>query len=572
MRNSFNIADGFTHLEGGMSSGLSPEIIAPNQVAFAINATMRRGYVRTRVKLKQIDLQFQGDSDAYDWFNSHAVNGQSYYSSASGAEMIVGAAGGRMFAFTPSFDSAQVTDVTGTTRNDQIQTKTWFCQAAQYLVGQDGVSPPWIFDGVAGKRASDSPYQSAMPTGKQMAYINDRIFIVLPNGREIAPGDLAYENATSVLQFTEIAATAAQGGQPLSIPLELGPITALVPTAQLDTQAGQGVLLACQARSICSINPVVNRSQWPTIQLQNVALVGNGFTSDGCAIVNGDVWGRSPDGWRSYVMARREFGSWGNTPQSYEIQRILDEDSKNLLDHASFVYFDNRIIGTCSPVSVPGGVYHRGMVALDFVNIANLSTKSPPAYDGLWTGIQPYGLVTGYFNNVERCFAFCRNQDGTNSLWEITTEYGDDNDDTKIPCVIETRSYDFQQPAIWKQLEDGELWVDQLVGKVDFDVKYRPDQYPCWLDWWASSQCAKDRECNENPLDPMACQTPVTFQEQYRPRMVMGQPPNRSEPVLDKLTRIGYLMQFRIQWTGNVRLKQGIFYATKKDPQAQTTK
>ena len=558
-----DVADSFSNLEGGMSSGLSPSIINQNQVAYAVNATVRGGFIRNRPKFMQFILNFQGQSEAETYFSANSVTGWSYYSPPSGQNMLVCCSGGRFFAFVLDGFNATVTEVTGDTRNSTIASKTWFCQAAQYLVAQNGQDLPWIFDGSTGKRPAD--YNSTMPTGRQMAYINYRLFIVLPNGREIAPGDLAYASSTSVVQFTEINRPAVEGGQPLSIPIENGYITALIASAQMDTQMGQGNLLVATEGTVCSINPIVRRLEWANITLQNVALIGNGFLSQDCCLVNGDVWGRAVDGWRSFRMARSEFQSWGNTSQSFEIQRILEKDSQNLLNYASYAYFDNRVIGTISPVVGKNGVgcYHRGMAVIDFQNITSLAGNTPPSYDGLWTGIQPYGVFVGKFGGEQRCFAFCVQQDGTNTLWEITREYGNDNNETRIPSLMETRSMNGSKSVIMKELQDGELWVDEMRGQVDFDVKWKPDQYPCWFDWVNFTEYAKDNNCAD-PYDAMGCQTPQTFQSQYRPRLVLGMPPSQTEPVLNRNARFSYEAQFRIAWTGQCRIRTGMFYWNQK--------
>jgi hypothetical protein len=573
------IVDGFASLAGGMNSGIAADLLPVNQVSYSVNTTYRGGFIRARPKYRQIKLDFQDETEAQDWFNKHPITGSSYYTAANGTKSLVCASGGRFFQIRINANIGTVSEITPASgRMSQFSPITYFCQAAQFLVAQDGVGIPFIFDGATGRFASYADAANPeVPTGKQMAYINDRLFVVSPNSLQILPGDLVSVTPTSVITFSEILMAAADGGQPLNIPVN-EPITCLIPTAQTNTLAGQGVLLACTRGTVCSINPIIQRNLWPTIQLQNVALIGNGFTSQGCVSVNADVWGRSIDGWRSYVMASQEFGQWGNTPQSYEIQRILEKDSTNLLDHADFVYFDNRLIGTVSPVAIGNGVYHRGLAVIDFVNSSSLTSKANPDYDGLWTGINPYNLVTGEFDGEERCFAFCYESSTEKTLWEITKEYGDDNDTTRIPCLVETRAMTFKNATVaqnqyfgivsaskYLRLETGELWVDQMRGQVDFDVKYRPDQSPCWFDWKCFTKASKEDACDETPLDPMACVTPQTFEDQYRPRIALGQPPDKSEPILGKPSRFGYEFQFRIQWTGNCRLRVGRFYATQRD-------
>lgn len=566
---------GFSSLEGGMHSGISPSVIQDNQVSYAVNTTTRGGFRRTRPRFLNFTIDWQNNADARDWFNSHCITGQTYYAPPNGEEFLVCAAGGRFFAFDRiKYNSARATEITPSSeRMSQNHPKTWFCQAANYLVAQDNVHTPLIFDGSSSRYAkSIDPTTPEVPTGGPMTYANYRLWVVLPNGLQIAAGDIAYASGTSVLEFTQNSLSAADGGQPLSIPLQNGYIRALIATAQLDTQMGQGVILVATPKAICSINPIIQRSQWPSSQLQNIALIGNGFLNQDCAIVNGDVWGRAVDGWRSFRMARSEFSSWGNTPQSQEIERILNQDSSALLDAASFVYFDNRLLGTVLPQNFFPGTYHKGIVALDFNNISSLTQKATPAYDGLWTGIQPYGLTVGEFDGIERCFAFTKHEDGTNGLWEITKDYGDDNDNTPIPWVIETKSWNFQQDGVYKELLNSELWIDEVRGNVDFNIKYRPDQFPCWFDWREFSVCAKDNNCDEVPADPMACQTPVTFESQYRPRLSLGQPENKIEPILEKSSRFGYEFQVRIQGTGNCELRRFIvFSSTKPKPPISNT-
>lgn len=552
-----------------MNSGVTPNILPKNQCAFMVNVTTRGGFPRNRPAYDNIPLDFQGEEEAQTWFAEHAISGQAYYRSSNGSSLLVFCCGGRFFSVQIDNGMGVVTDISpANDRNSQYLTKTWFCQAAQYLVAQNGFDAPFIFDGSVGRRSN--VLTNEIPTGRQMAFLNGRLFVVLPNGREIAPGDLAYVSPTSVLEFTEILRPAIEGGQPLQVPIENGMITALIATAQMDTNAGQGTLLACSGKSISSFNPIIQRSQWPNITLQSIALVGNGFVNSDLALVNGDVWGRSWDGWRSYIMARREFSQWGNRPQSREVQRIIERESSNLLANESFVYFDNRLLGCCTPVGVEsgGGIYHKGIIALNFDNISSLTTISNPDYDGLWTGIQPYGLVTGQFEGYDRCFAFCRNTDGTNSLWEVTTKYGNDDGESRIQSFIETRSFTFDVPAIWKSIDSMELWIDELVGTVDFDLKYRPDQYPCWFDWVTHSECATDKDCSV--FNELGCQEVQNYQPQYRPRLYFGEPESMCNDILGVKATRGYEFQMRIQWTGNMRLKAFLLYSNPQDPEPRS--
>lgn len=548
-----------------MDSGRSPSLLATNQAAFLCNATNRDGFVRTRPRFKNFTLNFEGEEDAEDHFMSHAISGQTYYSPPNGTPLLMCCCGGRFYTLNIIGNQAIVSDVTvPNDSNNQYLKKTWFEQAAQYMVAQNGSDGAYIFDGTTGRRSDI--LNNEIPSGRQMAYINGRLAVVLPNAREISIGDLAYVTSTSVLEFTEILRPAIDGGQPLSVPIENGPITALVATAQMDTTAGQGVLLAASAKSISTFNPIIQRSQWPNITLQSIALIGNGFLNSDLAIVNGDVWGRSIDGWRSFIMARREFSTWGNRVQSQEVKRILNLESPQILANETFVYFDNRLLGCCTPMEVSGGIYHKGIIALNFEGVSSITQTSTPAYDGLWTGLQPYGLVVGAIEGYERCFAFCRNRDGRNSLWEITKEYGHDDggeSGTPIAAFMESRSFTFGSPVRWKQLQSSELWIDQLDGSVSFDLRYRPDQLPCWFSWWTGTECATMSDCET--LDEFGCLIPTTFRSQYRSRINIGSPEDDCNDIDDTNSRFGYEFQIRLAWTGNCRIRTFVLYADLKD-------
>jgi hypothetical protein len=563
-----NLNDGMFSAEGGMNSGISPSLIQSNQTYTNVNSTNRGGFWRSRPKFMKRQINFGGSVDIETWFKNYAISGQTYFSAPSGQSLLACCVGGRVFSFSLNNDNSfNISEFTPPgNRNSLNQPITWFCQAATYLIAQNGLDTPIIFDGSNGRRANQAA--SEVPTGRQMAYINNRLFIVDNTQREILPGDLAYQTATSVLQFIEISDSAASGGQPLSIPLEAGGIKGIIPTAQLDTQAGQGTLLVATEKAVTSINAIVQRSLWPTIQLQNIALVGNGFSTNGLAIVNGDVWGRSSDGYRSFIMARREFGAWGNTPQSEEVQRFLDYDDLTLLEFSSSVYFDNRLLMTVNPKAYQGGAYHNGIIALNFDNISSLAGKSSPSYDGLWSGIKPYGFCTGNFNGKQRCFAFCYSETG-NELWEITTEYGDDNDTTRIEWVVETRSFTCDHPMIKKAIDSVEVYVDNVWGQVDFELMYKPDQYPCWLPYTTWSECAAKSDCDVQGYLNGVCQQPLHGEPQYRARMNAGKPPVTFDSVQGTSQNIAYEFQLRLRMIGHARLRALRLLANLRD---ETTK
>jgi hypothetical protein len=82
----------------------------------------------------------------------------------------------------------------------------------------------------------------------------------------------------------------------------------------------------------------------------------------------------------------------------------------------------------------------------------------------------------------------------------------------EIEWQVQTRAYNFEVPFGLKRLDSGDLFIDRLEGDVSFNVTYRPDQYPGWIDWIDFAECATVTQCFD--LCPL-----TNFKPQYRPKM-----------------------------------------------------
>ena len=425
----------------------------------------------------------------------------------------------------------------------------YFQQAEQYLIVQDGSSAPIIFDG-AGSRRSDTS-SNEVPTGTVMAYGNGRLWVA--KGREFAAGDIV-GGPTSVIKFTENTYI-AEGGA-FSVPLDTGDITAMKFMNQPDSSLGQGELLVHTANAVFAVNVPTSRDSWKNLQYPTVRIVAinYGAVSDrSCALVNGDILNRAPDGILSYISSRREWQEYGQIPISREIGTVLrDEKDHEILHTTSAVLFDNRLITTVTPQKSSQGTTFLGLAPLDFDTVGGTGQKMPPAWEGLWTGLNFLQILTANIDGEERCFVFHQNSSCNIQLWELTRNGVKDAGNTRIECYVETPSYNFQNPLELKQLEYGEMWADDLQGEVDFTVRYKPNQYPAWVDWNSWTECAKTESCN-----PVAgsCLTLKNYKPQYRSRMRMPQPEDTCETTNGAPMRNGYEFSSRIEWVGHARVK-----------------
>lgn len=422
------------------------------------------------------------------------------------------------------------------------------------------------------------------PVGRQGAFWRGRVWMALGDGLQFVAGDIsggplgtfANNYRDSILNVTENLYLV--GGGNFSVPGAVGKIQAFVPIAELDASLGQGQLAVLTPQCVFTLNCTTDRLTWqqltnPILSVSLLAFGGKGQYSTVPA--NGDTIMRSIDGIRSLILARREFATWGNVPISREMNRILPLDNKKLLAYGSAVVFENRLLMTVGPTAVEGrGVYHPGLVALNFDPLSSMAGKSPSVYDGVWTGLNVLQVLRGAFDEEDRGFAFHLNIDVSPpriELFEIlntpadiysnnsTVVFADVYDDGIYPVVMSFESPELNcgerdpRTRTYKSLIDGVIFVDCLVGQVTFEAWYKPDQYPCWVPWIKTVECAVNGAGESL---------------QFRPEIGLGAPDATvCDPTTNRPLRDGYTFQFKLVVQGHCRVKGARFrFAVKPDP------
>jgi hypothetical protein len=448
-------------------------------------------------------------------------------------------------------------------------TQAWFCQGEEFLIGQNGQSVALIWDGATLRRAVPGAPNFEVPTGTCMDYYMGRLWVAA--GREYVASDIVggptgtampYAFRDSILRFTEAGFLA--GGGTLIVPTQAGNITALKHSANMDTALGQGQLFVFTRKNIYSVNVPVTRADWyaSTEPLQRVAQVRYGATSqNSVCTVNGDLFFRSPDGIRSLFIAIRNFSQWGNVPISSNVGRITDREDRGLGRYSSGIEFQNRIWQTCLPTVGSRGAVHNGILALDFDLISSLSERFPPAWEGMYSGLKVLQLLEADYGGIQRAFAVCLNEDDEIEVWEFTTSDSFENVVGRIQWAVETPSYVWRNPYQAKELIGGTLFVDKEFGEIDYEVYYRPDQYPCWIFWHAWKGCAIKNSCE----DPNIATSYIMqdYREQYHP-YTLPRPPLKPNDITYTQFRRGYQFQMLIRVTGWARIRSMLWYAEPK--------
>ena len=577
------LIDGQFSFEGGIDSGRIPTIASQEfpeglkrtQLAFAGNAVMRGGKIAGRPGFKPL-VSFTTSQKA-QW--AGLFQGAYMYQPDGGNPYIMMGVGGRMYQVRVDTDNSVHDLSSPATAMPANQPYWWMEQGEQFLVIQDSVSPPRVWDGTTLK---SGPAAISLPIGTDMDYFMGRMWVTTAgNQREFTAGDIvrgpsgsaAYGLRDSILRMTENAYLS--GGGAFVVPTNDGVIRAMFHTSELDTTLGQGNLYVGTRKSIYRMQVPVDRTAWVatninTLPIQVVALIRNGPVNNRSVVgVNSDVFFQSLEpSIRSLTLASRYFQQWGNTQISTNESRVLQFNDRSLLRFASGIEFNNRLLQTALPFQTAVGVAHKGIIPLDFDLISSLGEKYPPAWEGMWEGLQFLQLLEADFGGLQRAFAIVLSQVSNQiEVWEISNNDVRDNGDNRITYFFETPAYTCNKLREMKRLVSGELWIDELFGETDITVEWRVDQNQCWNLWTKFRECSA-RDCREAdtsclyPIQPLCPQNraPLKFPRPQQPTVCDV---NNTRPA-----DIGYQFQLRVTIKGTASVRGLFIYCEPFDTAA----
>lgn len=421
-----------------------------------------------------------------------------------------------------------------------------------------------------------------IPAATAMDYFMGRLWYA--QGRQYCAGDIvdgpsgsaAYNFTDSVLKVTENPLVV--GGDGFIVPSNAGDITAIFHNANLDASLGQGQLFVATAKSIYSLTVPVTRADWIAANnsnqpLQTVAQKANGAVNDWSVTpVNGDNFFQSNEpAVRSLQQSIRYFGQWGNAQISANVFRLLKFNNIPLLQFASGIYFDNRLIETALPVQTPQGVIHKAMVVLDFMPISTFGVTSQsgsvsqPVWEGSYEGVQVLQLLSENFGTTQRAFALAVSpKDNSFELWEIITGSRFDTQDNRITFQIEFPAFTWGREFGLKKLVGAELWIDRLFGTVEFTMEYRTDGGNCWNPWHKWKECSSRGSQEDCPPSSYPATQHGTG---YRETMTLPMPPATCASQQGRPTNVGFQFQPRITVHGYCRVRGLILHAQPVESQ-----
>lgn len=428
-----------------------------------------------------------------------------------------------------------------------------------------------------------APNISELPAAEAMVFYSGRIWYA--QGRTYSAGDIeksqasgtiGYQFMDSVLRVTENPL--AFGGDGFTVPSQAGNIRALAYTANIDTRLGQGPLYIFTRKQVYSLDVPITRAAWiaatnNNYPLQTVSQITSGSVGERNIVhINGDLFYQSFDpAVRSLIIATRFYAQWGNLSISNNVNRALQFNDRSILKFASGIEFDNRLLECCLPARTASGVICSGILPLDFDLVSTLQEQAPPAWEGIWEGVDILQLFSGDFGGLPRAFAVVVSRlDQSIDVWEITNssrfeDAGEpDKRDTRIGWQAEFPAFTWQKEFDLKQLHGGEVWIDKVFGTVQMQVYYRPDADPCWRPWMRTEFCSA-RTCAEDVNNPDCYPIGPNYREGYKFPVVLPEPPVACDSMGVRPSNLGYQFQVKIVMLGWCRIRGIILYAELKD-------
>jgi hypothetical protein len=139
-----------------MNSSVAPQLIAKNQAAFLLNATVRGAFAKTRPPFQVLTIVYGGDTVLQNIVEQGLFQGAGYYRPDFGAQVLIAQIQGVLVKFTEQDNGtwlAQDISVPGDPNNPSVS-QVWMWQAEKWMIVADGTSANLIFyDGTTSRRS-----------------------------------------------------------------------------------------------------------------------------------------------------------------------------------------------------------------------------------------------------------------------------------------------------------------------------------------------------------------------------------------------------------------------------------
>ena len=494
---------------GGMNATALPTTaIRGDEVSLLVNGTVRNGFPRTRPGWHYRPLAFVTPG-SQGIFENGRYQGSCFYMHPAGPRFAV-AVDGRIFLVDPTnWTVEMLTTKPVPTANtvsqwfSEYSPHVWMIQRNKWLIAQDGISAPVVYDGV---EAVQGTGPEKVPTGTMMVDGWHRLAVVSPDRRRIYFSDHELDPNSTPISFTE-GTDYFLNARYFEAPPALGRIVGLAFTPYQDTSTGIGPLVVFCERGTRAYNIAVPRSDWVTQDISQTILPRVGassffsYTDKGSQLVFRDHDGRI----RTIKNAQQTEATDSNFSTDFEIRSLLESEDASLREYSQSVTFDGRCLMLTHPQrehlpDLRQVVYHRGVAVLENEHLSDKENVW-----AFWTGKRICGLEVGQVAGKDVCVAFCRDPDGRTRLYELTRSQRFDTVpapegivEKRIEMLLSTPTTDFGNPVAIKKFSGGGMRLTAMRGQVDITARWQADGAPP-TDWFSHSEahptCAQFSDC-----------------------------------------------------------------------------
>lgn len=478
----------------GMDASANKLLLPREYVSFAVNMSFRGNEASSRPPFINMANEFPYKEDnEEDVFSNGNVSGTFGYIATNSLTQsyIICAIGDSIFAGLVSGFTIQWRRIyKGIDPKWQM---SFFCQANQYLIWQNGKDLPLYWDGVSSsmKYCKDAPkVENAMPIGNIMVFAHGRIFIATEENLVYA-SNFAYSNGlegVGVFNFTE--SEYFSGGDGFGAPASLGRITGAGVIQRIPDANGHGPVVFFQERGAFAIDAAKSRADWTEdANIQQIVLTGRGCSSPFSVVAaNGDIWYRAHD--RTISSFKREISQqeqWSNKSLSKEVNIFTDFDSETTLLFSFGLFIDNRLLVSVGSRNEepenPEYGYHRyclGLVSLDLDNGSTVSADEPFTWEGLWTGPRVTGTAEVIVSSEKYGFVFSFDSDRKNRVYRVGSGIRNDstiNGDKAIQSAFKNEAL-FLDPGKTNTFSSTKVKFANAVGDIKIKQSFSAEDYP----------------------------------------------------------------------------------------------
>ncbi len=576
--------DGQLSFDGGQDVSLPSTRLENNKFVAGINVSTSKGVLRPRYSFCRKAISMQAGGYSYEFnkiadfnFNFKTGLAQAYVPYRIGGnyyQLIV--SNGLIYMLNQRDFSVKVLTLNAATQVNPIQKRIYWGVCAKYVVFADFPNRPVIVENGVARRSNVD--LNELPVLNLVTYNQNRA--MFSNGlNEFTGGDPAGSLLAPLAPITinEILAGGPFAGEIYKAPSDFDdPLTALTTLQSVDTSTGIGSLITATQEQIFSYDTTQPRADWATINQFGTCLSYNAGIVDQLAQtnINSDLFFVPKDGTlRGLSAARDEQKKWSRTPLSLPVENWAQYYDPDLIKYSRLSYFNNKIFWTVRPTYCKAlrldktpilDVYHSGFAVLDMANVSRGFGDVPPAWDGLWTGIKPTGMII----NDNRMFVMSKDS-GINEIYEVlpteTVDRTDGGQQRKIKSIIYTRDYFTKNIFQDKNPLRLESNFSEISGEFRYDVKYRPSDAPNFIPWGSYELDVLEGYTHFKDQDVLQ-RTPVAIKD-----LVLNAPDlaDASNPVNNNLYGTVDKLQFRLEIEGgNWQLDEFVVVATLLDQEA----